>query len=72
MKDSKSYVCEYQLYPNSDWTVYGGIKDWTQVLDYWADHVTKYPTEAVRIREVEMIEKFHYKFTPPHFEEKGQ
>lgn len=72
MKGSTRYVCEYQLLPDCEWSTYGPICSWTGALDYYARHVSQYPTEAVRIREIKMSEEFIHEFLPAGYEEKGQ
>ena len=71
MNDETQYVCEYQLYPDSEFSTYGSICNWTQCLENYVRHVSKYPTEAVRIRTVEMGKVLDHEFVPAGFEEKG-
>ena len=70
MTDKTKYVCEYQLYPDFDWSIYGPVSNWTNALEHFARHVSQYPTEAVRIRAVEMSEEFSHEFIPADFEQK--
>lgn len=72
MENEKRYLCEYQLYPDFEWSAYGSVCNWTNALENYARHVSQYPTEAVRIREVELIKRSFNEFIPAGYEEKGQ